>query len=192
MSGWSKTLNIWPKSWYLDSSPSRDENGPSVLTNWAQDGAKEYLELILEAHVFLWIQSNFNNTRNVVLMLDRAPCYTPNVVRAHLNFWPKRRLATQLPGPQSPGLFDMGKCQSDVQRQVVSQHQGPQGLHQQGLGRHVRGKRSSTSAPGSGPGLRLSSRPRQDILIAGKLQLKPTKPPNLGSTLWKLANLWQF
>ena len=140
-------------------------------------------ELIFEAHVFLWIQSNFNNTRNVVLMPDRAPCYTPNVVWVHLNFWPKRCLATQLPEPQSPGLFDMGKCQCDVQRQVVPQHQGSQGLHQQGLGRHVRGKRSSTSAPGSGPGLRLSSRPRQDILITGKLQLIPTNPPNLGSTL---------
>ena len=68
---------------------------PIGLRMWA----KEYLELIFEAHVFLWIQSNFNNTRNVVLMLDRAPCYTPNVVRAHLNFWPKRRLATQFPGP---------------------------------------------------------------------------------------------
>ena len=156
---------------------------PVYLPIGLRMGAKEYLELILEAHVFPWIQSNFNNTRNVALMPDKAPCYTPNVVRVHLNFWPKRHLATQLPEPQSLGLFDMGKCQCDVQRQVVPQHQGPQGLHQQGLGRHVRGKRSSTSAPGSGPGLRLSSRPRQDILITGKLQLKPTKPPNLGSTL---------
>ena len=46
---------------------------PVYLPIGLRMGAKEYLELILEAHVFLWIQSNFNNTRNVVLMPDRAP-----------------------------------------------------------------------------------------------------------------------
>ena len=168
-------------------SINRLKMDPVYLSIGFRKGVQEYLELILEAHVFPWIQANFYDTSNLVIWQDRAPCQTPNVVqnwlRAHLNFWPKRHLATHLPRPQSTGLFDMGECQSNVQSQVVPQHQGPQGLHQQGLGRHVRGKRSSTSAPGSGPGLRLSSRPRQDILITGKLQLKPTKPPNLGSKL---------
>ena len=81
---------------------------PVYLPIGLRMGSKENLELILEAHVFPWILSNFNNTRNFVLMPDRAPCYTLNVVRVHLNFWPKRRLATQLPRPQSPGLFGMG------------------------------------------------------------------------------------
>ena len=106
-------------------------------------GAKEYLELILQPHVYHWIQANFYYTMNVVLMQDRAPCHTLNVVQnwlwEHLYFWPKRHLGSQLPGPQSPGLFDKGKCQSDVQCQVVPQYQEPQGLHQQGLGPYIQG-----------------------------------------------------
>ena len=66
---------------------------PVYLPIGLRMGAKDYLELVLKAHVLPWIQANFDDTQNAVLMQDGAPCHTANMVqnwlRGHLNFWPK-------------------------------------------------------------------------------------------------------
>jgi transposase len=66
---------------------------PVYLPIGLRMGAKEYLELVLKSHVLPWIEANFDDPENVVLMQDGAPCHTANLVqnwlRTHINFWPK-------------------------------------------------------------------------------------------------------
>ena len=66
---------------------------PVFLPIGLRMGGKDYLEIVLKANVLPWIRANFDNTDNVVLMQDGAPCHTSNLVqnwlRANVNFWPK-------------------------------------------------------------------------------------------------------
>ncbi len=56
-------------------------------------GAKDYLEQILKSHVLPWIQINFSNNEDVVLMQDGASCHpaksVQNWLKENINFWPK-------------------------------------------------------------------------------------------------------
>jgi len=66
---------------------------PVFLEKGMRMGSKEYLEEVLKAHVKPWIDANFPDATNVVLMQDGAPCHTSKVVQKwlseNINFWPK-------------------------------------------------------------------------------------------------------
>ena len=76
---------------------------PVYLPIGLRMASKEYLDLVLKPHVLPWIQANFADDDNVILMQDGAPCHTSNVVqnwlRANVNFWPK-----DIWPPSSPDL----------------------------------------------------------------------------------------
>ena len=65
---------------------------PVYLPIGLRMGAKDYLEWVLKPHVLPWIQDNFDDDDNMVLMQGRAPCHTANLVqnwlRTHIEFWP--------------------------------------------------------------------------------------------------------
>ena len=66
---------------------------PVYLPIGLRMGAKDYLELVLNAHVLPWIQDNFNDDKTMVLMQDGAPCHNANLIQnwlwTHIKFWPK-------------------------------------------------------------------------------------------------------
>jgi inhibitor of nuclear factor kappa-B kinase subunit alpha len=76
---------------------------PVFLKSGFRMGAREYLDKILIPHVLPWIQMNFPNNNNVILMQDGAPCHTAKIVQnwllENINFWPK-----EIWPPSSPDL----------------------------------------------------------------------------------------
>jgi len=76
---------------------------PVFLKSGFRMGAKDYLDQILMPHVLPWIQTNFSNDDNVILMQDGAPCHTAKSVQKwladNINFWPK-----DMWPPSSPDL----------------------------------------------------------------------------------------
>ena len=55
--------------------------------------AKEYLVQVLKPHVLPWIQANFMDLPETILMQDGAPCQTSKLIQKrledHINYWPK-------------------------------------------------------------------------------------------------------
>ena len=66
---------------------------PVFLIKGFRLGAKDYLEQILQPHVFPWIQQNFSDPSEVFFIHYGAPCHTAKTVQKWLdetlNFWPK-------------------------------------------------------------------------------------------------------
>ena len=66
-------------------------------------GAKDYLDRILIPHILPWIQNNFSDSDNIVLMQDGAPCHTAKSVQTwvenHVKFW-----SNEMWPPSSPDL----------------------------------------------------------------------------------------
>jgi transposase len=102
---------------------------PVYLPIGLRMGAKDYLELVLKPHVLPWIQENFDDDDNVVLMQDGAPCHTANLVqnwlRTRINFWPK-----DVWPPSSPDLNPLDfSIWANVQAKVnVKQHPNTEAL----------------------------------------------------------------
>ena len=63
----------------------------------------------------------------------------PELVLGAPLFLAKKTFGLSAPRTSIPWTICKGKCQSDVQCQVVPQYQEPQGLHQQGLGPYIQG-----------------------------------------------------
>ena len=66
---------------------------PVFLLSGFRMGAREYLDEVLCPHVLPWVQANFGDDQNYVLMKHEAPCHTANLVqnwlRENINFWNK-------------------------------------------------------------------------------------------------------
>jgi hypothetical protein len=57
---------------------------PVFLKSGFRMGAKEYLDQIVMTHILPWIQTNFSNNDNIILMHDGAPCHTSKSVQKGL------------------------------------------------------------------------------------------------------------
>lgn len=58
---------------------------PVILPTGFRMGAREYLDQILKPHVLPWVQANFSNDKDMILMQDRAPCHTCKLVQMWLD-----------------------------------------------------------------------------------------------------------
>ena len=58
---------------------------PVILPTGFRMGAREYLDQILKPHILPWVQANFSNDKDMILMQDRASCHTFKLVQMWLD-----------------------------------------------------------------------------------------------------------